>query len=262
MSIRIIQDNGIISCFTGRGDGNFSFSRDPDVERVRQNFTVLAHNLDIEPECFVCCRQTHGCNVGVVTEAHKGTGVYKDVYFTDTDALVTQVPGIALFTVHADCIPIQFWDPEHKAAGSAHSGWKGTLAEISAETVKTMQKDFDTDPAKLIVAIGPGICQDCFEISRDVYDCFNLKFPELCSNTQYVKAGITEGKWHLNLRAFVEHSLRKAGVLPENIKNDFPCTCCNEEEFFSHRRDSKKAATCTDVFLGAMGSVIYIKERI
>ena len=262
MSREIIHDNRIISCFTQRGDGNFSFTRDPDADRVRENFTALAGSLGIMPESFVCCQQTHGCNVGVVTDIHKGTGVYKDVHFTHTDALVTNTPGIALFTVHADCIPVQFWDPEHMAAGSAHSGWKGTLEEIAAETVKTMVQAFNTDPEKLIVAIGPGICQDCFEISKDVFDCFSKKFPDLCNSPVYVKDGTSEGKWQLNLKAFVEHSLIKAGVLPGNLMNNFPCTCCSEAEFFSHRRDSKKAAAGADVVLGAMGSVIYIKETI
>lgn len=260
MSKKIINDNSIISHFTQRSDGNFSFTRDDDCNRVRMNFTKLAHKLGFDPESYVCCQQTHGTNVGIVSEVHKGTGVYKETHFTDTDALVTNVPGIALLTVHADCIPVQFWDPEHKAAGSAHSGWKGTLGEISAETVKTMKKTFGTDPAELIVAIGPGICQDCFEISADVFECFSRKFPDLCILPLYVRKGASKGKWQLNLKAFVEHSLLGAGVLPENINNNFPCTCCSQEEFYSHRRDSKKAAAGMDVQLGAMGSVIYIKE--
>ena len=49
---------------------------------------------------------------------------------------------------------------------------------------------------------------------------------------------------------------------PENINNNFPCTCCSEDTFFSHRRDSKKKANGEDVILAAMGSVIYIKETI
>lgn len=262
MSRKIISDNRIISCFTQRTDSNFSFNRDPDKNRVLNSFINLAHNLEIDRECFVCAQQTHGIKVGVVSEEHKGTGVYKEVHFTDTDALVTNVPGIALLTVHADCIPVQFLDPVHMAVGSVHSGWKGTLGEIALETVNTMKKVYGTDPTDLIAAIGPGICQDCFEISKDVFDCFNEKYPELCCNTEYVRAGKAEGKWQLNLKAFVRHSLLKAGVLPENINNDLPCTCCNEDEFFSHRRDSKKAAAGMNVVLAAMGSVIYIKEKI
>ena len=222
----------------------------------------MAESLGISSECFVAGSQTHGINVGVVTKEHIGSGVTKKLHFQSTDALVTNVPGIALFTVHADCIPVQLWDPVNKAVATIHSGWKSTLGEIASETVKTMVKTYGTNPENLVAAIGPGICQECFEISKDVFDCFNEKFPELCKKSEFIHPGKVPEKWHLNLKAFVFNSLVKSGVKPENINNNFPCTCCSEDTFFSHRRDSKKKANGEDVILAAMGSVIYIKETI
>ena len=128
------------------------------------------------------------------------------------------------------------------------------------ETVKKMHSLYGTNPEKLIAAIGPGICQNCFEISKDVFDCFNEKFPLLCKDTGFVSPGKNPGKWQLNLKSFVYNSLIKAGVKPENIDNTFPCTSCNENTFYSHRRDSKKAMAGENVELAAMGSLIYIKE--
>jgi len=260
LSREIIKDNRIISHFTQRVDKNFSFTRDPDKSRVITNFVNLADKLNLNPENYVCARQTHGIEVGVVTKEHVGTGVYKDTYFTNTDALITNIPGITLLTVHADCIPVQLFDPANLAVATIHSGWKGTFGEIAFETVEAMKKHYNTDPSKLIAAIGPGICQQCFEISEDVYVPFCEKFPELSADSEYIYPGKIPGKWHLNLKAFVFNSLVKAGVLPENIDNTLPCTCCCEEEFFSHRRDSKKAQAGENVTIAAMGSLICIKE--
>lgn len=261
MSRTIIKSNEIISCFTEKTDSNFSFTRDPDRNRVIGNFAKLAQKTGIDPECFVCGQQTHGTKVGIVTKDHLGSGVTKALHFTETDSLITNVPGIALLTVHADCIPVQLWDPVKKAVATVHSGWKGTLGEIVSETVKAMESAYGTNPSDLIAAIGPGICKDCFEISRDVFECFNEKFPELCKNREFITEGKIVGKWHLNLKKFVYNSLVNFGVKPENIDNTFPCTCCLPEHFYSHRRDSKKVAAGENVELAAMGSLIYIRSK-
>ena len=170
--------------------------------------------------------------------------------------MITNVPGIALCTIHADCIPIQFWDSEHCAIGAAHSGWKGTLGEIASCVVGKMTSCFGTRPEKLIAYIGPGICGDCFEISADVFNAFNEKFPELCKRESFLKKSSFPEKWQLNLKAFVKESLIKSGVLSSNITVSEDCTCCMEEKYFSHRRDCSRP-----VRKGAMSSMIAMKKQ-
>lgn len=252
----MIEDQRIISYFTLREDGNMSFSRDASPENVRNRFKAVAEKLGTDYSSMVCGHQTHGINVGIVRAEHRGSGISKPLCFDETDALITDVPGIALCTIHADCIPVQFWDPGHNTIGAAHSGWRGTLGEIASCVVGKMSLCFGTLPEKLIAHIGPGICGDCFEISADVYEAFHGKFPELCAQEKFLRKGLMPGKWKLNLKAFVRESLLHSGVLPENITVSQDCTCCMEEKYFSHRRDGNRP-----VPKGAMSSIIAIKKQ-
>lgn len=252
----MIEDTKVISYFTRRDDGNMSFSRDCSPENVRKRFQAVAEKLGVDYRAMVCGQQTHGVRVGLVKKEHCGSGISRPVYFEETDALITDVPGIPLCTIHADCIPIQFWDAEHSAIGAAHSGWRGTLEEISSCVTGKMALCFGSRPEKLLVFIGPGICMDCFEVSADVYEAFHSKFPELCSREDFLKKGTAPRKWHLNLKAFVRESLLRSGVLPEHITVSKDCTCCMEEHYFSHRRDCNRPVT-----KGAMASVIAIRKQ-
>lgn len=252
----MLENTRLISYFTQREDGNMSFARDTSREQVQNRFKAVAEKLDLEYTSMVCGHQTHGIKVGHVRPEHGGSGISKPLFFDETDALITDIPGIALCTIHADCIPVQFWDAEHSAIGAAHSGWKGTLGEISACVVGKMSVCFGTRPEALTVAIGPGICQDCFEISEDVFHAFRSKFPELCNKESFVKEGTAQGKWLLNLKAFVRESLLQSGVLPEHITVSENCTCCMEQRYFSHRRDCNRL-----VQKGAMSSIIAIKKQ-
>ena len=92
--------------------------------------------------------------------------------------LITNEPGVTLATFYADCVPLYFYDPTHKAIGLSHSGWRGTVGNIAKATVEAMQKAYHTDPADLIAAIGPSICQDCYEVSEDVIEEFRQAYPE------------------------------------------------------------------------------------
>lgn len=252
----MIEDTKVISYFTRRDDGNMSFSRDCSPENVRKRFQTVAEKLGVDYRAMVCGQQTHGVRVGLVKKEHCGSGISRPVYFEETDALITDIPGIPLCTIHADCIPIQFWDAEHSAIGAAHSGWRGTLEEISSCVTGKMALCFGSRPEKLLVFIGPGICMDCFEVSADVYEAFHSKFPELCSREDFLKKGTVPGKWHLNLKAFVRESLLRSGVLPEHITVSKDCTCCMEKHYFSHRRDCNRPVT-----KGAMASVIAIRKQ-
>ena len=106
--------------------------------------------------------------VRVVTEEDRGNGITKPRPYTDVDGMITNVPGLVLATFYADCVPLFFIDPVHRAVGLSHSGWRGTVGKIGKVTVEKMTEEFQTDPSELYAAIGPSICQDCYEVSEDV----------------------------------------------------------------------------------------------
>ena len=123
------------------------------------------------------CIRDSTTNVRQVGKEDCGCGVLTPRTFHDIDGLITNEPGVTLATFYADCVPLYFYDPTHKAIGLAHSGWRGTVGNIAKATVEAMQKAYHTDPADLIAAIGPSIDvykrQGAVEICGDG-DCFNL----------------------------------------------------------------------------------------
>ena len=217
---------------------NLSFARGDREEAVQENFRRMAAALGVRMQDMVFSKQTHTTNVRVVTEEDRGKGIVKPLDYEDVDGLVTNVPGLCLTTFYADCVPLFFVDPVHKAVGLSHSGWRGTVGRIGEETVKTMTREYGTNPGDVIAAVGPSICQDCYEVSEDVIDQFRANFEkQYWENLFYKKEN---GKFQLNLWKANEIIFQEAGIKKENMAITNVCTCCNPEVFFSHRASKGK----------------------
>ncbi len=212
---------------------NLSFSRGDVEENVRENFRRIGSAIGFEPEQMVFTDQTHTTNIRKVTREDCGKGFSRERDYQDIDGLITNEPGVVLTTFYADCVPIFLVDPVHKAIGLSHSGWRGTVGKIGRETIRRMSEQYGTKAEDLLAAVGPSICQDCYEVSRDVIERFEENFdsrfwPELF----YEKP---DGKYQLNLWRANEILLLEAGVPQKQISVTDLCTCCNPELLFSHR---------------------------
>ena len=189
--------------------------------------------LEMDSSNLVFSDQTHTTNVRVVTARDRGKGFTKKRDYSDIDGLVTNVPGLVLATFYADCVPLFLVDPVHHVIGLSHSGWKGTVGKIGKRTVEVMGEEYGTRPEDLRVAIGPSICQDCYEVSEDVIEQFQESFAEeLWPELFYKKEN---GKYQLNLWQANELIFREAGLKEEQIAITDVCTCCNPKALFSHR---------------------------
>lgn len=217
---------------------NLSFSRGDDENAVRENFRRMANALGVEEDCFVFSQQTHTTNVRKVTLDDKGKGLTRQLDYQDVDGLITNVPGLCLSTFYADCVPLYFVDPVKKAIGLSHSGWRGTVGKIGAVTVQKMREEYGSKPEDIIAAIGPSICQDCYEVSEDVIVEFQNNFDEKYWKELYYRK--ENGKYQLNLWKANEIVLAEAGILKEHIAVTNLCTCCNSEVLFSHRASNGK----------------------
>ena len=226
---------------------NMSFTRGDKEEAVRENYNRISAALGFSPEDIVTSDQTHTANVRVITAEDRGNGITKPRPYTDVDGMITNVPGLVLATFYADCVPLYFADPVHKAVGLSHSGWRGTAAGIGAVTVKELQKHYGTRPEDIYAAVGPSICQDCYEVSEDVILEFQKTFSrELWKDIFYRKEN---GKYQLNLWEANRQILLGAGILPEHISMPNLCTCCNPEFLYSHRASQGKRGNL-GAFLG------------
>ncbi len=211
---------------------NISTTRGDDPAAIKENTRRIAQAIGVEPESMVYTHQTHTVNVAVVREGDQGKR------FMETDGMVTNVPGICLVTFYADCVPLYFVDPVKKAIGLSHSGWRGTVHRMGKATVEKMQETYGSDPADIIAAIGPSICQDCYEVSEDVIGEFRKEFEEEVLPELFYEKG--KGKYQLNLWRANEEVLLDAGVLKEHIAVTNLCTHCNPEILFSHRTTGNK----------------------
>lgn len=224
---------------------NISTTRGDAPEAIEENRKRLARALGVKVEDFTYTHQTHTTNVAVVKEEDRGKR------FMETDGMVTNVPGICLVTFYADCVPLYFVDPVHRAIGLSHSGWRGTVGRMGQVTLEKMKEVYGTRPEEVYAAIGPSICQDCYEVSGDVIEEFRENFSEsVWPQLFYEKES---GKYQLNLWRANQLVLTEAGVAEQKIAVTNLCTHCNPEILFSHRS--------TGVKRGNLSALLAIKRE-
>lgn len=212
---------------------NFAFLKGDDPDHVRENYRRMAKAIGVDEERMVLSWQTHTTNIRRVTEDDAGKGITRERDYQDIDGLITDVPGMTLVTFYADCVPLYFLDPVHRAIGLSHSGWRGTVARMGQVTMEAMGREYGSKPEDIIVCIGPSICQDCYEVGEEVAAEFRGAFskeywPELLREKP-------DGKFLLNLWRANEIVLLGAGVKADNIQITDICTHCNPDYLFSHR---------------------------
>lgn len=213
---------------------NLSYTRGDEREAVDENFRRIAAALGCGVEDMVCSDQTHTTNLRIVGKADGGKGITRERDYSDVDGLLTDEPGVYLATFFADCVSLYFVDTRRKAVALAHSGWRGTVARMGQCVVERMREAYGTDPADLVAAVGPSICQECYEVSEDVADAFASAFHKAGQEREilFAKGG---GKYQLDLWRANEIVLAEAGILEENIQVTDLCTCHNDRYLFSHR---------------------------
>lgn len=211
---------------------DLSFTRGDDRALVLENYRRVAKALGTDTAHLCMTHQVHHANIAHVTMADAGNGVIKPQQWEDMDGLITDTPGLFLVTSFADCVPLMFADPVHKAIGSCHSGWRGTVAKIGAATIHAMEEAFHTDPKDLVCVIGPSICRDCYEVSEDVADAFRAAFPGKEKEILYPGR---PGHAQLDLQAACRITLQDCGVPESQIHVSDLCTAENSTLFFSHR---------------------------
>ncbi len=190
---------------------------------------------DIELPCpVVQPHQTHSVNVAYVDRPDLTREDLEGV-----DALVTDLPGVAIGVRTADCVPVLLFDPVHKAVGAAHSGWRGTVNMIVKKTVLEMCRLFGSHPEDIRAVIGPGIGIDSFQVGDDVALVFKESgFPidRVWSFRGARKEGTMEGGHHIDLKECVRFSLTECGVLQGNITVSDIDTY-TDKRFYSARRE-------------------------
>ncbi len=217
-----------------------------DALRVLDARLMLAMQLGIDLDDLVMPRQTHSCRVAVVDEAFRTMDIDKqEAALEGVDALVTSLTGVVIGVNTADCVPIVLADEQAGVIAVAHAGWRGTAGRIAGKVVEAMCRQ-GARADRIQAAMGPSICQECFEVGDEVVEAFGQAQFALDA---IVKRNPATGKAHIDLRAANEAVLIGAGVAAEHISLSQHCSCCEQDRFFSARRlGIKSGRTFTGIY--------------
>lgn len=241
------QTDLVKTCFTAVPH-NMGFQHGNDRAIVLENYRLICQAIGIQIEQLVLGHQVHGDGIQQVYKTDKGKGIIKESDIKNADGLITGDIGVALVTLYADCVPLFFLDPVHKAIGLSHAGWRGTVASIGPKTLEAMRRAFNTQPQQCLAAIGPSIGPCCFEVDEPVA----AKFMALLGNDTPVVAYKGYGKFMVDLWRANALLLMRAGMLTENIVLARLCTVDHPQYFFSYRRSKGET--------GRMAAIIMLKE--
>ena len=239
LTSELLSPHGVYHGFSTRTGGvsvppwdslNLGPSRGDDMACVQENYRRFCAAIGTDPHATVLSRQVHEDNVLHVTADDAGKGLWRERDYESVDAMICNLPGIALTVFSADCGIILLYDPEHHAIGAVHAGWRGVALGLVKKTALAMQQRFGSDPAQLRCAIGPAIGQCCFETDDDVPQALR---DALGDDVQpYMER--RGSKWHIDLKAINAHWLRSIGVQHIDICDH--CTACLPQLYWSHRK--------------------------
>jgi YfiH family protein len=261
----LLEDEGLIAFFTTKDLPLKAGERADFIEEVENNKKLLCEELNIAQENLFIPQQTHSDNVMVVNGKWETVnGIFSRLtshvsLYENTDALVTDQPGMALALNFADCVPILFYDPIKRVIAAAHAGWRGTVEKIGPKTVEKMVENFSCNPSDIIAAIGPAIGKCCFDVKEDVAEKLaesvdktlsNKGFQPLASENSCIQKNeisnpISDN--HADLKLINKLQLLAYGL--EKIDVCEYCTFCQSELFFSYRREKGKTARHSAVIM-------------
>ena len=218
LTCRALDEHGVPHAFTSRRNGFGDRANGSDDQAA----LVRALNLDT----LAVMQQVHGRGVRSIVKAEPTP---------ECDAMVTDEPGLGLVVYTADCVPMLMWAEKTNAVSAVHAGWRGTLANVAAAAVAKLMGDKAASAEELHVAIGPAIRACCFEVGDEVVNAFVAAGRD----QDAISRPGPRSRRHVALIDDNRRQLIAAGVRPERIYDSGRCTACENERFYSYRKEGK-----------------------
>lgn len=172
---------------------------------------------------LIYMNQVHGTEILVIRTVDEMTRVETPT----ADAIITNVPDLAVLVKQADCQGVILFDPNRGVIAVVHCGWRGSVANILAKVVARMKGEFRCQECDLLACIGPSLGPCCAEFV-DYTKIFPEYFQAFKVNTA-----------HFDLKAISRWQLLNAGLRGENIQISDICTRCHIDLFYSYRGEGK-----------------------
>ncbi len=201
------------------------FSTKPrDYKQLKKNRKWLCDLLGLDYKELVCFNQPHSSNIFIAKESN-----IRKPPISGFDGAISNRRKAPIAIFSADCLPIFFLDTKKGIVALVHAGWRGSLEKISKKTVGVLKKKFEVNPHEIVVGFGPCIRSCCYEVE----DEFSRMFP----------VGVTrrkKDKYYFDLIQENKVQLIDSGIKRRNIFDSGFCTSCNNDLFFSYRREGKR----------------------
>jgi YfiH family protein len=243
--------HGLSRRVTGMGiaDGNLGYGAPRDREDAWRMRQLWCAAIGVDPETLVTVHQIHGADVLIASADDAGRGGTPGaVSLGNADAIVSAECGLALMTLHADCLPILLCDPGVPVVAVVHAGWRGTVAGIAERTLAVLFDQFGANPDRTIAYLGPTNRACCYEVGEDVIAGW------LGVDARDTAGALTRtgDRWRFDVEIANRWSLMRIGVRPAHIETSQVCTRCESTHWFSHR--AQGPAT------GRFGAIIGLHE--
>ena len=210
---------------------NCSSSNYDEKKNVYGNRLIAIKNLNLNKKKLILIKQTHSSKVIRITKNNLDKKI-------EADGIITSLNDVVLGILTADCAPVIIYDDNNKFVCNLHSGWKGSLNNISEKAIKLFDK-YQIKRKKLTAIVGPCLGVKNYEVDKK----FKKRFIE--KNAKYTKffRYKNKNKSYFNLRALINYQLSELGLKKiYNINRD---TYSNDNLFFSHRRAKHKGQKTT-----------------
>ena len=222
----------------------FRSNREPlsnnEYENSMNNYKQFCKQIGADYKNIIKANQAHTDNVVSIDEINTNNTIDTKIL---SDGLITNKRGIVLATTNADCILLLFFDPVKKIIANTHSGWKGTLQEISIKTVEKMINIYECNPKDIIVCICPSIRKCHFEVGEDVKEMFYKQFKKLGNTDEFIFNRYE--KWYVDTVYINKMLLKGMGILEDNIEDSGICSVCNSNLIHSYRVEGKDYGLAT-----------------
>ena len=200
-------------------------------DRLLSGFAGIEHGFGNAgapwPMDIILLQQKHTNNVVKIDD-------FPISYLPVADAMLTNVPGIALGIKTADCLPILLYDPAVQAVGAIHAGWRGLANGVILNAIDRLCTSYQTAPGHLYAAIGPAICRDCYEVGTEVVDSIGT-----VTEIKDAFRPTSPGKGFLGTAAIAVKQIQAVGVPPSHLSHIDLCTRCSPG-FHSYRAGSRE----------------------
>ncbi len=242
---------GVICAFSTRIGGvspapyetlNFSRSREQSQENFEENLRRFADAAGFHAKKVVGNNYEHGPVLHHVKRGDEGRGIFTEA-LPHCDGLFTCEENIPLMTLHADCVPLFFYDPKIRAVAVCHAGWRGVAGHMVKNAVDALV-GVGSKPSDILAAVGPCISVRNFEVGEDVCEIFAQEFGENVIQRR-------ENRLYVDLNKACIADMLLSGLESGNITDAQLCTYEDSYLFYSHRRDRGQT--------GAMAAVIELK---